>query len=317
MTFRSAQHALLASSLTLVLAACGGGGSDPGMAPDTNAAEKVALMSGVDRNYEHGTTEALPDDGMTRVTEDTSQTPSGWAVVVDGRTVKLTTDDYVATSNFGDDYYYKIDGNEEFTFWSEEEGGFAGDPSPEFEYLNVYGFAHADIVPGADLATFETTDYVRGSYVYIVDGAPTSDMPISGSATYNGRMEAREWSSDDAVFSGGSTHYEGDFGMTAIFGPSRTEVMGAFSNLQRKDPGSMTYAAVPDGNVPFSTRVVGNQFAITGLTIDTGHFAGYENIGVRAGFYGTDATEVGGVFEGENPAANTLFNGWFAGKSGQ
>ena len=319
MTVRLAHHTLLAGSLTLVLAACGGG--DPSVSPDTSTPgtstpEKVALMSGVERNYANDRTGVLPDDRMTEVTEDATQTPSGWEVTVDGRTALLAADDYVASSNLGNDYYYKIDGNEELTFWSAEEGGFAGDPSPEFDYLNVYGFAHADTVPGADLATYETTDYVRGNYVYIVDGGLTSDVPMSGSATYTGRMEAREWPSDDAVFSGDSTHYKGDLTMLASFGPVRTDVRGAFTNLQSKAPDSATFTSIPGEIVSFSTRVVGNQLSITGKSISTGTFAGYQ-VGVRGAFFGPGAAEVGAVFDGENTTANTLLSGWFAGKSGQ
>ena len=101
--------------------------------------------------------------------------------------------------------------------------------------------------------------------------------------------------------------------MTAEFGASGAEIEGAFSDLELALPGSDSFASIPGGTIRFATSVDGNQLAIGDVSIDEGPFAGYENIGIRAAFFGPEAAEVGGVFEGENRAANTLLHGWFAG----
>ena len=125
---------------------------------------------------------------------------------------------------------------------------------------------------------------------------------MSGVATYEGRVKATEWPSDNPVFARDATFYEGDFDMTAAFGASGVDVAGTFS-----------FPSVPGGIIPFATTVEDNQLSLGGLIIDSGPFAGYEDIGIRAAFFGPAAAEVGGVFEGDNPAAGTTMHGFFGG----
>ena len=272
--------------------------------PEAVVSEPVALIAGVDRIFASNRTVGLADDGATIIVEDVTQTPSGWSLTVDGKTVALDANDYGADSFVPDSYYKRLGDDEEVGFWSLEGGGFDGDP--EFEYLNIYGFYHSDLVPNADLSTFETTDFERGSIVHIVHGTPSSDMPLSGTATYDGRVRAQEWPSDAAVFSSGSTVYTGDFDMTASFGPGGASVVGQFD-----------FHDVTGGTIPFAVDVAGNRLSVDGLSITEGHFAGYQNISVRGAFFGPSAAEVGGVFEGDNPAAATLMHGFFAGRQSQ
>lgn len=273
-----------------------------GMMPDDGTSEPAAFMAGVDRLFASNRTVGLTDDGTTMVVEDTSQTPSGWSLTVDGRTVELDAN-YLGASPFLSDGYYKmLENNEEVYFWSEEVGGFEGDPDPEFDYLNIYGFDHSTLVPNADLSTYETTDYERGNYIHIVHGTPSSDMPVRGTAAYNGIVSARVWPTDDAVFWEGSTVHDGDFDMTASFSATGANVAGSFS-----------FPHIPGGTLQFNVDVTGNQLSVSDLSITEGAFAGYQNVGVRGAFFGPAAAEVGGVFEGENPAASTLMHGYFAG----
>ena len=271
---------------------------DDAMMPDDGTSEPVAFMAGVDRLYASNRTVGLTDDGTTIVMEDTSQTPSGWSLTVDGKTIELGANN-LSSPGF---YYKDIGNNEEVEFWSVEGGGFEGDPSPEFDYLNIYGFYHGTFVKNADTSTLEPTDYERGSIIYIVHGTPSSDMPVSGTAAYDGRVSARVWPSDAAVFFSESTVYSGDFDMTASFGETGASVTGSFS-----------FDDVPGGIIPFTVDVTDNQMSVSGLSIIEGPFAGYQNIGVRGAFFGPAAAEVGGVFEGENPTASTLIHGYFAG----
>ena len=140
-------------------------------------------------------------------------------------------------------------------------------------------------------------------------------MPMTGTASYDGRVEAREWPSDSTGFvRNTSTHYDGDFDMTATFGAAGTEVTGMFSFDEMTAPGGTT-TSVSDGDIPFTTTVTGNHLSLTVPSIPTGHFAGYENVGVRAAFFGPAAEEVGGVLVGENPTESTLIQGYFAADS--
>ena len=302
-----------AGFLAAMLSGCGGGSANtmpdddmmPGGDPMTRmpgggTAGPIGFTAGVDRLYASGRTEGITDDGMTTITE----TSDGLNVTVDGKTVEFGSSDLGGSPLLPSTFYSKEYGTNEIgVLWSEEEGGFEGTPAPEFDYLNVYGFSHNVPLPGADLASFEPSDFTRGDYIYVVHGTPTSDMLASGTATYDGRVEAREWRSDAAVLARHSTEYTGDFSMTATFGASGAEVTGTFS-----------FPSVPGGIIPFSTSSNGNQLSISGESIDTGPFAGYENIGIRAAFFGPAAAEVGGVFEGDNPTAGTLMHGYFAGE---
>ena len=167
--------------------------------------------------------------------------------------------------------------------------------------MNIYGFEHSTLVPDADPSTFEPADYERVNFIHIVHGTPSSDMPVSGTATYDGRVKAVEGPSDAADIFGGSTDYVGHFDLTASFTATGASVTGSFS-----------FDDLPDGIIPFTVDVTGNQLSVSGLSITENPFAGYQNIGVRGAFFGPAAAEVGGVFEGENPTASTLIHGYFA-----
>ena len=308
---------------SVVLAGCGGGSGGVSMPGDSMDDSKgmtgagtvtapVALISGIDRDFTTSRTNLLMDDGMTTVTESAGE----WNLTVDRNSVTFTAADLGVHPQIGPGIYFKDLGNNEFgIFWSQEMGGFDGTPQPEFDYLDVYGFAHATILPGADVSTSYTeADFARANRVHIIHGTPTSTMPVSGSATYGGRVGAREWSSDDAMLATSAAGYAGDFSLRATFGSSETAITGSFSNLRRwATPEATTFIRLP-GSIPFETTVVGNQLALSGLSIDSGPLAGFENIGIRGTFFGPQAAEVGGVFEGENPTTSTLLQGWFAGK---
>ena len=155
------------------------------------------------------------------------------------------------------DFYYKEFGtNESGAFWSEENGGFEGTPAPEFDYLNVYGFSHNEAFPGKDLSTFEVSNSIRSDVIYIVHGTPTNDMPMSGTATYDGRVFAREWRSDAAVPARNSTVYRGDFDMSATFGASGAEITGAFFG-----PAAEEVGGVFEGDNPTAGTLMHGYFA--------------------------------------------------------
>ena len=284
------------AATTISVSGCGGSSATK---PET-----LTFTTGVDRLYSSGQTQRLSVDGATSITE----IADGWIVTVDGKTVELHSSDLGAHPDLGERTYYKeLDGNETVVFWPIE-----GNRLNEFEYLNVFGFGHADGVPGADSTTLEPSDYTRSSWVYIVHGTPTNDMPIDGTATYDGRVIAREWRRDQATFSGQSTLYSGDFDMTANFGTTTT-VTGAlnFTAEQHLAIPDQPPILITDGTIPFTATVTDNRFSVSGMNIDAGRFNGYE-IAINSGFFGPTAAEVGGILEGET--ANTLMHGYFAGK---
>ena len=291
-TYRS-RPLVAAACLVAMLSGCSGGSS--GTIPGGDTIEPVGFVAGMDRRFSEGRTIGLADDGMTTVT----RTGSGWELTVHGNSVEFSDSELGAVDPGHFNKFNESTGANVW-FWSDEEGGFEGDP--EFEYLDIYGFSYSVATPGADLSTIDDGDYVRVIYSNIVHGDPTSDMPVGGTATYEGRVKAREWR-DDAPASGRApTVYDGDFDMVATFAASGAAVTGTFS-----------FTGVTGGIIPFRASTSGNQLSVSGLRIDQGHFAGYENIGVRAAFFGPAAAEAGGVFEGDNPAAGTLIHGYFAG----
>ena len=309
-----------AVSLTMGLIGCGGGGSSDRNVITGNGGEEMpdvgsgtsgpaTLISGVDRLFASDRTVPVADDG-TAMVESTGN--GGWNLSINGNNVTLADSDRGGHPLFGEDFYFKdLGANQTVVFWSIEGGGFDETPAPEFDYLNVYAFGHSDIVSGADVLSpsYTESDFIRTDYISIVHGTPTHDTPTSGSATYEGRMSAFEWAKDSAVFSIDSTRYRGEYFMRAAFGVSGAVVSGAFSNLQRRAPGG-SFTSISD-IIEFETTADGNHFALSGLGIGSEFFAGYEDVEVRATFFGPAAAEVGGVFEGENPT--TILHGWFAG----
>ena len=191
-------------------------------------------MAGVDRRFSEGRSVGLTDDGMTMVT----RTSSGWELTVHGNSVEFSDSELGAVvSGFFNKFNEST--NVDIWFWSEEAGGFEGDP--EFDYLDIYGFTYGTVTHRVQTCRHSTTATTSGGvYANIVHGTPTSDMPLSGTATYEGRVEAREWRDDAPVFARDSTVYNGDFDMTATFGASGAEVTGIFS-----------FAGVTGGTIPF------------------------------------------------------------------
>lgn len=267
----------------------------------------AGFVAGVDRLFSEERTVQISDDGMTAVT----WTDDGFDLTVNGITVSLTESDFEAVPAYRGTYAKALEGGQEVFLYSEERGGFAGDPEPEFDYLDIYGWSHADYAPDEQDAGLGQGLPDRVDLTFVVHGTLTDDMPVTGTATYDGRVVAREWPDDAAVLSRDAPRYRGDFSMLADFGASGTEVTGEFSNLERMAPGE-AYREVP-GSVTFSVDVTGNHLSATVESIDEGPLAGYRNVGIRAAFFGPAAAEVGGVFEGANPTANTLLHGWFAG----
>ena len=187
-------------------------------------------------------------------------------------------------------------------------GSFPG--QPQLDYLDVNAISFFRYTPGVEQ---DPSNFIDSEHAFVVRGTRTtvSDMP-SGTATYSGRLEAKEWDTTMAGSIRTSPEYRGDFTMTADFGAG--SVMAAASSVGRRPGsrrGSYDYANYTTTGLTFQGTVSGN--AITASAISgTGEFAGYSG-SPEGAFYGPQVAEVGGVFSGENAASNKVLHGWFAG----
>ena len=185
-----------------------------------------------------------------------------------------------------------------------ERGWFPGRPA--FDYMDVHGVFLADYAIGANQSADDPTGVTSG---FLVRGTRTTDMPTSGSASYSGGMEAKEWRTDTLQSYRDATEYRGAFSMTADF--SAGSVTGSVSNVESRPGNSGQYTSSADGTgLTFNATVSDNAISASALT-GAGDLAVYTTGSVEGAFYGPEAAEAGGVFEGT--ATNKLLQGWFAG----
>ena len=188
-------------------------------------------------------------------------------------------------------------------------GSFPG--QPEFDYLDVHGVSLALFTPGE-----EQTSVTDVQQAFLVRGTrtATSDMP-SGTASYGGRLEAKEWMTATPGDYESAPEYRGDFTMTADFGAGSISATASNMGHRPGSSGSFDYAGYATTGLTFEGTVSGN--AIVADTISgTGAFAGYGG-SAQGAFYGPQAAEVGGVLSGENATGGTILQGWFAGRKQQ
>ena len=257
----------------------------------------AGLLAGNRRDFTAMTTEVQEDDGMATV----ERIANGWSVSVGGRTVELRDDpDYGSDPQNSRTYFRSLSDGDAY-FWREADGNWR---NPEFSHFDVKGWAFAE--------RDSQGDFLSGTYNYIVHGdrTPDSAMPTSGTATYDGRMEAVELPTDKAILGINSrgTFYWGDVTLTADFATS--DVAGNFTDLLRSQPGRFgPYVPVP-GDVTFDAGISGNGMTADNLT-GTGDLAGYQNGNVRGAFFGPSAEEAAGVFDAHDQTGNKILSGWF------
>ena len=122
-------------------------------------------------------------------------------------------------------YVRAISGGEAW-FWSYTDGFWA---TPEFDHFDVKGWSFSEQDSQGNYIDISTHEHIVHG-----DRTPDSAMPTSGTATYDGRMEARSFPSDDAVFTGSSLHsgYRGDVTLTADF--ANAGVAGEITSLESR-----------------------------------------------------------------------------------
>ena len=295
---RAISAAILSLAALFGLAACGGGGG--GMTG--GGAAPVTFGVGVDRDHaaDPNMSALLADDGRPIVTT----TAAGMDISVGGRTVEFAARHLGAHPLFPSAYYREEDPDEnQFLFpWPEND-------ADDYTKLYTWNVTQVD-------RSQNPVEFGRSDTVWFVQGMPTADIPVSGTATYAGFARGWVWPKTAVnVFhnSPTTTNIRGDFTMTARFGASGAHVTGEFSNMVRwaGDADRSDATAIP-GTMTFVPTVDGNRLSIDGVS-GSGPLAGFENISARAGFFGPEAAEVGGVFEGDNPRESKVLTGAFAG----
>lgn len=166
-------------------------------------------------------------------------------------------------------------------------------------YLNVAGFHPLTY------ASETSGTLTHGAYGYVAFGDRTdAEAMPGGTATYSGKMEAREWQPRPASADSSSAGFlHGSLALTANF--DRGSISGRMQSLRRRAPGSSSDVPVSGGLTLSSGRIVGNALNanLRGL--------GYSG-SVKGAFYGPDADEVGGTLRGTKSGGGML-QGWFAG----
>ena len=252
-----------------------------------------AIMVGVNRDSQNQMTEVLQDDGNATL----ERIDNGWRLSVGGRTFEFSDSDFEANLRFRRNY------TRQFSDALVVMGSFTNGTlqNREFNHFDVMGWGTAE----PDLAT--TNSAQIGLLVY-GDRTAASAVPSSSTATYSGRMEARDFPTDNAVqtFDPAYTHYLGNVTLEADF--SNAAVTGEFTDL-RSRPGNGSYSSVA-GGATFNATVSGNIITASDLT-GTGALAGYQNGRVRGSFFGPAADEAAGAFDAQDATNRRAIFGFF------
>ena len=254
----------------------------------------TGFIAGILRDFAAETSQLRDSNGMTAV----ERIASGWKVTANGRMFELSDSDLGSNARFPDIYLTALSEGEEAWLWSQTRGFLK---TPEFNHFDVKGWSFRE-------KNSAGTSYTSATRDHIVHGDVTSSsaMPTSGTATYDGRMYAEEFPSDEAVFLAGSTQYQGDIALTADF--ANAEVNGVIDSLQSR-VGSGSYSSAR-GGATFNAEISGSNITATDLN-GTGALSGYQNGNVRGAFYGPSAEEAAGVFDAQDQANNKTLTGWF------
>ena len=261
-----------------------------------------AIVTGVNRLVEEGRTKAVADDGMARI----ERTATGWTATVDGHKVEFSDSDFNSHPQLTNTYSRNTAADEGSSLWSPTRG-FRGDS--EFEHFDVKRWGYAKFLADADTSTIEAEDYVWGKVFYAVHGdrTPPGAVPTTGEASYDGRMFAYSWPSDDALLTGEAEWFKGDMTLSADF--ANGSIAGSIDALESRANSSSPYVAAA-GGATFNAAITGNRLTANDLT-GTGALSGYENGSVEGAFFGPAADEVGGVLDAADTANNRLLMGFF------
>ncbi len=306
------------------LSACGGGGGEmptlmpatgltasaatatPGHATDEgdtlsahlpNASNEFAPLSSLlTRDFNQPQSAAIGDDAHIKTIS--SDGANGFRVTyVIGETEETV---HFAASDYGGGSYDKEVDGKLYSLWSytgSMDGADRNMGSDEFRYFDANGAsASIDQVSRTNIVTY---------------GLRTDAGALpAGSAHYSGRVNGNVYGSDAPAFAD-RTLVLGSFRLTVDFADASLE--GDIRRFRIREPGQSTvtlpqtvYADITDG------QIVDGQFTAAWTQVNPDAPAGEIFSGDMLGeFYGPNAEEVGGVFNGTND--DQVFAGWFGG----
>ena len=273
----------------------------------TGVNDREALSSGVDRDFEAGST------ALTAIERPTVEsTADGYRItyMIDGQVQTVELDE----SDFGSD----PTSSGSATRYEKEQDGldyFLWDVTDAFEsrrsFMGRFRPEHFDVFGLSTVSRNASGDALLVRRAYVVYGNRTADIPTTGTASYGGRFRGYEWPTDQAVPSSDPSHmhYRGDLDLSADFGSSA--VTGS-ATLVESRPSDGAYAPA-SGGLSFNATINGNGLSATDLS-GSGDLAGYTGGRVDGAFYGPGGAEVAGVFDATDDAQNTALIGYFGGQ---
>ena len=250
------------------------------------------VSDGVNR-YDYSTSPRIElygaDDNVNAVFTDGKGTHIV-SYTIDGvsRPALIVPEDLGRVSGFPD-AYVTAPGERRIWLWKAYSGS----------HMDVAGFVPIDYAS-------ETSDTItQAAFGYVTFGNRTdAEAMPGGTATYGGKMEAREWQSrPESASSLDAGRLRGELALTADF--DRGWINGRLQSLRRWTPGSSGETPVSGQLTLSSGRIEGNELTanLWGL--------GYTG-STKGAFYGPDALEVGGTLRGTKSDGGML-QGWFAG----
>ena len=278
----------------------------------TGVNDSEAVSAGFDRD-DVADTMALKALGSPTTVESTDD---GYRItyVVDGQTqtLEFTESDFGARLDRQTQYTKTINGTEYRLFTS--TGSFYGSRGLWGTFSGVrriFRPEHFD-VNGFVIANRDASDNLLSvRWGRIVYGNRTTDMPTTGTASYEGGAGILESPNDRAVSISDPSYmyYRADAALSADFGSSA--VTGNFT-LREARPGNGAWSPA-SGGLSFNAAINGNGLSATDLS-GSGDLAGYSGGHVNGAFYGPEAAEAAGVFDAVNSAQNKHLIGEFGTK---
>ena len=259
----------------------------------STALGSTGFIAGILRDFSTGTSQLRGNNAMATV----ERTASGWNVTTNGRMFELSDSDLGRDPRYPDSYLTPLSEGEEVWLWTYTRGFWK---TPEFNHFDVKGWSFGEKSP-PEVYTSSTRDIIVHG-----DVTSSSAMPTSGTATYDGRMYAEEFPSDDAVSFTESTRYRGDIALSADF--ANAAVKGVIDSLESR-VGTGSYSSA-NGGATFNAEISDSNITANDLN-GTGALSGYQNGNVRGAFFGPAAEEAAGVFDAQDQANNKILTGWF------
>ncbi|MEW5709458.1 MAG: transferrin-binding protein-like solute binding protein [Pseudomonadota bacterium] len=300
----------IALLLPMVLAACGGGGgSSSGLAPNSPTYNEIlfgspATIDGTLQNYRLNSSAITPASGSgnDNKIEGTVKGNSGTLTAIDitvtfqgSHLFTETFDNFTTTtetdSEFGVAYkFQKIDAADgsvrKMTFFEPQALGL------RYSALGIWEY---ETSPGANPS--------QGGYFSMGAITHGSDIPISGSATYNGKLIGT-YTDGTAVYAvGANASATADFTFTS---PSVTLSTSDTQVVQKGTSNPPTPRV--DLNLSGKLTYPGGTNNLTGTLTTTNNLTGPAS----ARFYGPQAAELGGTFFVKNASDTEQMVGGFA-----